>query len=184
MSKSALLVQDWQNGIVSHFHDHHHLVSAVITAVPAARGAGVPVIFVRVAFSEGYHEISPRNRTFAAASQQGGLTVIHSATQIHASVQPHDNEPIVTKHRVSAFSGSNLDVNLRAKDIDTLILTGIATSGVVLSTVREAADKDFRITVLSDACADPDPAVHHLLMEKVFPRQAEVLTTRRTERAK
>jgi hypothetical protein len=58
----------------------------------------------------------------------------------------------------------------------TLILGGIATSGVVLSTLREAADKDFALTVLSDACLDADPEVHRVLMEKVFPRQANVLT--------
>jgi len=51
-----------------------------------------------------------------------------------------------------------------------------ATSGVVLSTVREAADKDFQLTVLSDLCADFDPEVHAVLMQKVFPRQAAVLT--------
>jgi nicotinamidase-related amidase len=56
------------------------------------------------------------------------------------------------------------------------VLTGIATSGVVLSTVREAADKDYRLTVLSDGCADLDPEVHSVLMGKVFPRQADVLT--------
>jgi len=57
------------------------------------------------------------------------------------------------------------------------VLTGLSTSGVVLSTVREAADKDFRLTVLSDGCGDMDNEVHTVLLTKVFPRQAEVLTT-------
>ena len=47
----------------------------------------------------------------------------------------------------------------------------------MLSTTRQAADLDFRITILSDACADADPEVHRVLMEKVFPRQATVTTT-------
>jgi nicotinamidase-related amidase len=55
------------------------------------------------------------------------------------------------------------------------VLTGIATSGVVLSTLREAADRDFRLVVLSDGCLDADPEVHRVLTEKVFPRQAEVM---------
>jgi len=67
-------------------------------------------------------------------------------------------------------------VILRSQQIDTLILTGIATSGVVLSTLREAADKDFSIKVLSDACLDADPEVHRVLTEKVFPRQADVMS--------
>ena len=81
------------------------------------------------------------------------------------------------KRRVSAFSGSDLDVLLRAKQADTLVLAGIATSGVVLSTLRQAADLDFRLVVLSDACADGDAEVHRVLTEKVFPRQAQVTTT-------
>ncbi|HEU5466525.1 MAG TPA: isochorismatase family cysteine hydrolase, partial [Gemmatimonadales bacterium] len=82
----------------------------------------------------------------------------------------------VTKRRVSAFAGSDLDVVLRAGNTDTLILCGIATSGVVLSTVRQAADLDYRLIVLSDGCLDMDPEVHRVLTEKVFVRQADVKT--------
>jgi nicotinamidase-related amidase len=55
-------------------------------------------------------------------------------------------------------------------------LTGIVTSGVVLSTLREAADKDYRITVLSDGCADRETEVHEFLINRIFPRQADVIT--------
>jgi nicotinamidase-related amidase len=83
---------------------------------------------------------------------------------------------VVVKRRVSAFTGSDLDVVLRGLGADTLVLTGIATSGVVLSTLRQAADLDYRLTVLDDACLDADPEVHRVLTEKVFPRQAAVRT--------
>jgi nicotinamidase-related amidase len=53
---------------------------------------------------------------------------------------------------------------------------GIATSGVVLSTLRQAADLDYRLTVLADGCGDGDPEVHRVLTEKVFPRQADGTT--------
>jgi nicotinamidase-related amidase len=96
---------------------------------------------------------------------------------VHAALTSLDGEPVITKRRVSAFSGSDLDVLLRAAGADTLILAGIATSGVVLSTLRQAADLDYRLTVLEDACADRDPEVHRVLTEKVFPRQAVVTTT-------
>jgi nicotinamidase-related amidase len=82
---------------------------------------------------------------------------------------------VVTKRRVSAFAGSDLDVVLRALDARHLVLCGLSTSGVVLSTLRAAADQDYALTVLRDACADPDEEVHRVLTEKVFPRQAEVL---------
>jgi len=82
----------------------------------------------------------------------------------------------VVKKRVSAFSGSDLEVLLRSLDITHLVLTGIATSGVVLSTLREAADKDYRLTVRADGCLDADEEVHRVLIGKLFPRQADVVS--------
>jgi len=60
--------------------------------------------------------------------------------------------------------------------VRTLVLAGIATSGVVLSTLRQAADLDYGLVVLRDACADADEEVHRVLLDKVFARQADVLT--------
>jgi nicotinamidase-related amidase len=93
------------------------------------------------------------------------------------AITPEDGDVVITKRRVSAFTGSDLEVVLRSGDVQHLVLCGIATSGVVLSTVREAADKDYRLTVLSDLCADADPEVHRVLLEKVFVRQAAVVTS-------
>jgi len=97
------------------------------------------------------------------------------ATQIVAALAPRPGEPVVVKRRYGAFA-SDLDVVLRGLDATDLVLAGVSTSGVVLSTVRHAADQDFGLTVLSDACADQDPEVHRVLLEKVFPRQADVVT--------
>lgn len=181
-AKTALLIMDLQNGTVSRLGEgKENVLIPFRRAVKAAREHSVPVIFVRLGFSEGYPEISTKNKIFSAGhlnSRNGALTVHDGAAQIHESVHPGKNEPVITKYRVSAFAGSNLEVILRSQQIDTLILSGIATSGVVLSTLREAADKDFEIKVLSDACLDQDPEVHRVLIEKVFPRQAEVLSVR------
>lgn len=175
-NNTALLVMDIQNGIVSHLDENTNVLAQVQKAVEAARKNKIPVIFVRVGFSEGYPEVSPQNKSFSALSKYGGMTVFDEATQIHETAHPMPNEPVVTKYRVSAFAGSNLEIILRSQQIDTLVFSGIATGGVVLSTLREAADKDFILTVLSDACFDSDPEVHRVLTEKVFPRQAAVLT--------
>ena len=173
---SALLVMDVQNGIVQRFAEKPEAMDPFRRAVSAARTAGIPVIFVRVAFRDGYPEVSAKNKVFSALTERGGMTISEASIQIHHSVTPLTDEPVVTKLRVSAFAGSDLEVILRSRGIDTLILTGIATSGVVLSTLREAADKDYRLVVLSDACLDADPEVHRVLVEKLFPRQAAVLT--------
>jgi nicotinamidase-related amidase len=83
---------------------------------------------------------------------------------------------VVRKVRVGAFSTTDLDAQLRERGLDTLILAGISTSGVVLSTVRDASDRDYRVLVLRDVSADPQPDVHEFLTTRVFPNQAEVLT--------
>ena len=169
---------DVQNGIVERLREGaKELLANVASAQQAAREKGIAIVYVRVAFRDGAPEASARNKSFAALAGPGMLSEHGPSTEVHASVAPIDGEVIVTKRRVSAFTGSDLDVVLRSLDVDSLVLTGIATSGVVLSTTRQAADLDFRITILSDACADADPEVHRVLMEKVFPRQATVTTT-------
>jgi nicotinamidase-related amidase len=123
------------------------------------------VIYVVVGFRPGAPEASEFFRAYAPA--------LVGAQPVMA---PADGDVVVTKKRISAFAGSDLEVLLRANDIRHLVLSGIATSGVVLSTLREAADKDYTLTVLSDLCADQDSEVHRVLLEKVFPRQATVIT--------
>lgn len=175
MSKPALLAMDLQNSIVSRYASNLEVIAPFQRAIEAARTHNIPVIYVRVGFMEGYPEVHPRNKMFGRLVQSG-IPAGGEGMQIHDAVKPQPGEPVITKVRVSAFAGSTLESILRAQEIDTLILSGISTSGVVLSTVREAADKDFAITVLSDACLDLDPEVHGVLMDKVFSRQADVMT--------
>lgn len=103
------------------------------------------------------------------------MSAAMNTVQVHSAIAPKPTDVVVTKRRVSAFSGSDLEVVLRAQGISHLVLSGIATSGVVLSTLREAADKDYQLTVLADCCADNDEEVHSVLLTKVFPRQADVI---------
>jgi nicotinamidase-related amidase len=169
---TALLVMDVQHGIAERYADGG-LLDRLAGAVAAARANAVPVVFVRVAFRRGHPEVSARNRAFAALPDRGALT--EETSTIHPALGPEPGDIVVTKRRVSAFAGSDLDVVLRALEARHLVLCGIATSGVVLSTLRAAADLDFELTVLSDGCADADPEVHRVLLEKVFPRQADVV---------
>jgi nicotinamidase-related amidase len=175
-SHMALLVMDMQVGIVTRFAQTGDFLAPTSTAITAARAASIPVIYVVVAFRPGYPEISPRNKTFSTIMQrQSSLSASLTTMEIHPDIAPLPTDIVVTKRRVSAFSGSDLEVVLRAKDITHLVLCGIATSGVVLSTLREAADKDYQLSVLADCCVDGDEEVQRVLLSKVFPRQAEVL---------
>lgn len=95
---------------------------------------------------------------------------------IDPALAPVENEIVITKHRVSAFTGTDLAMILRANELDTLVLFGIATSGVLLSTLLEACDADFRLAVIKDCCADLDADLHGTLMEKLFPLRTTVLS--------
>lgn len=176
-AKSALLLMDFQNAIVGMVGEGASaLVERAHKARAAAKAAGMAVTHVRVAFTDAeYASISPRNKSFAALSKSRFITDGSEAATIHPALAPAPDEEVFTKKRVGAFSTTNLEARLKARDIDTLYLCGISTSGVVLSTLRDAADKDYRLFVLSDICADPDAEVHRVLMEKVFPRQSDVI---------
>jgi nicotinamidase-related amidase len=173
---SALLVMDFQVRVVANYAtDAAPLIERTSSLIAAARGAGMRVIYVVVGFRPGYPEISARNSTFTGLKSSGAFADAEQ-TEIHPAVAPQPDDIVVTKHRVSAFAGTDLDMVLRANDVETLILTGIATSGVVLSTLRHAADSDYRLLVAADCCSDRDEEVHRVLLEKVFPRQAIVTT--------
>ncbi|MFI5938214.1 cysteine hydrolase family protein [Actinoplanes sp. NPDC051494] len=176
VAQSALLVMDVQSVVLSRYPDPDYL-PRLREAIDAARAAGVPVIYVVVGFRPDFAEVSARNKMFGGMkARAGSMPAGDPGPGIHPDVAPAPGDIVVTKRRVSGFAGSDLDMVLRAGEIDHLVLTGVATSGVVLSTLRQAADLDFTLTVLADGCLDGDPEVQRVLTEKVFPMQAAVTT--------
>lgn len=173
--KTALLVMDMQAGILSGFPGSDALIANNKKAIGHARQNNIPVIFVSVGFRPTFVEISSTNKGFMAAKDRFAAEDMNEFIKIHPGLGRKDDETWVIKRRVSAFTGSDLEVVLRGGDIRHIVLTGVATSGVVLSTLREASDKDYQITVLADCCGDGDEEVHRVLTTKVFPRQAEVM---------
>jgi nicotinamidase-related amidase len=175
-NKTALLVMHVQNMMVDGYGGAE-IIQPLQRALAAARHNGVRVIYVRVAFTEGYPEVNPHNKLVVAIKEKVGVTLVDDPkTQIHESVRPLEGDPVIVNYRISAFAGSSLELVLRSLGIDSLVLTGISTGGVVLSTLLEASDKDYALTVLSDASAEPDADLQQTLMEKVFPGKAEVQT--------
>ena len=175
-SNTALLVMDMQTSLLKRLPDADAFTDNVAKAISHARKLNMPVLYVVVGFRPGMPEISSNNKGFSASKEQLANVSMEQWKRIDTAVLPLEHEIVITKRRISAFTGSDLEVVLRGLGIEHLILTGISTSGVVLSTVREAADKDYRLTVLSNGCADVDPEVHRVLTTKIFPRQAEVMT--------
>jgi nicotinamidase-related amidase len=174
---TALLVMDIQPATLQRLGDGSAApIAAINKAIAAARKASIRVIYVVVGFRKGFPEIGGDNKSFSAIRHSGSIPGLEEPLSVDPAVAPQPGDVVVTKRRVSAFAGSDLEVILRAHRIEHLVLTGFATSGVVLSTLREAADKDYRLSVLSDGCADLDDEVHSVLLNKIFPRQAEIMT--------
>jgi len=174
-SKTALLVMDYQNGIIPMAPNPEELLVGAREAIDLMRSHGATIGYVRVGFADA-SEIGG-----AMGKRVGGIAALehfhadHANTQIHADLAPQDGDIVVRKTRVGPFGSTDLHEQLQARGIDTLVLAGISTSGVVLSTVRDAHDRDYRLIVLADLCADRDPEVHEVLIGKVFPGQAEVI---------
>lgn len=177
---TALLVMDMQSAVIRHLPDYNEITGNVAKAIAFARANSIPVLFVVVNFRPGMPEVSLRNKIFSASKQRSMSMSMNinmdDVMKIDPALSPTSDEIVITKRRLSAFTGSDLEVVLRAQDIQHLILTGVATSGVVLSTLREAADKDYRITVVSDCCTDADIEVHQVLTNRIFPGQASVIS--------
>src|ERR1700691_4728086 len=169
----AVLSMDCQTGIVSIYtkDDKDAFLTRAASVLNHARATGMTIIHVQVGFRPGLPEVSSRNVLFGAvkSSAQHQKLFQEPLGAIPAIIAPKESEIVITKHRVSAFTGTDLPTILRANDIDTLVLYGIATSGVVLSTLLEAADADFRLAVIKDCCTDLDSQIHDCLINKFFP---------------
>jgi nicotinamidase-related amidase len=176
---TALLAMDCQAGIVDIYaQPAGEFIERAVSVVRAARTSGMPVIHVRVGFRPGLPEIGSRNKLFAAikGSPQRQKLFQGAAGAVHPALGPEPEDIVVTKHRVNAFTGTDLGMVLRAKEIETMVLFGIATSGVVLSTLLDACDADYRVVVIADCCLDADAELHGALLNRLFPKRAEVLT--------
>ena len=181
-NQTAFLLMDVQRTNARYFAadgsflgDDPAFVDHVEQALATARRVGLPVIHVAFCIRSGSPEVHPNNRLLSGPRISRSIPM-PTDPQFHPRVAPNPNEVIVTRARVSAFHGSDLEVILRAGGIRHLVMCGLATTGVVLSTVCEAADKDYELTVLADGCASSDEELQRVLIEKLFPRYAKVMT--------
>jgi nicotinamidase-related amidase len=165
---TALLVMDFQAMALGVISETEALLARVAEAI--ARGQGGQVSYVRVALEDADYDAVPDGSMMAPMLAAGRAVHRDSpATAIHAHLAPEAGDIVVRKTRVCAFSTTDLDVQLRDRNITTLVLAGIITSGVVLSTVLDAHDRDYQVFVLADATADPRSDVHDFLDREDLP---------------
>lgn len=172
-ARTALVVMHYQTDILELFPlVAPTLLANTRTLCEAARAKGVGVYFANLRFSPGYPEVSPLNKNGQGIKGLGLFTDDHLAPELDRRA----DEPLVLAHRASVFFGTDLAVQLSARGVDTLIMVGIASTGVVLSSVAHASDADFRLYTVKDCCYDPDQVVHEHLFATAFDSRTTVLS--------
>ena len=173
--KSVLLVMDAQVATLQTIPNLDPILQNISKVIQEARANGIPIIFVKVGFRSGYHEVHANNTVFSGIKSTGSLFLDnHVSGNLHPDLPSEKNDIVVTKKRISAFAGSDLAILLRSLKAETLLITGFWTSGVVLSTVCEAFDMDYKITVIENCCGDADEETHKFLVTKILPMRATI----------
>ncbi|MBC2637791.1 MULTISPECIES: cysteine hydrolase family protein [unclassified Rhodococcus (in: high G+C Gram-positive bacteria)] len=180
----ALLLMDLQNCILSGISNSDELLSVAESLKITAHENTLETIYVRVAFDESdYRKVPAENKAFWPIAQNRALGSMSADSAIAERISPESGDQlIITKTRCSAFSGTHLLEHLRSHGLRLLLISGASTSGVVLSTSREAADLDFKVAVVSDACGDFDSKIHQTLVEDVLPLHLDVITANEVSR--
>jgi nicotinamidase-related amidase len=175
-SRTALLVMDYQNGILDVLPGSKALLAGAREAIGLVRRHGGTIGYVRVAFAEGEKPAGTMTK-LVPPEQLPSFHADAPSTQIHDEIAPQDGDIVVRKGRVGPFGTTDLHEQLQARGIDTLVMAGISTSGVMLSAVRDGHDRDYRLIVLSDLTADFEPDLHEFLISRIIPQQAEVISS-------
>ena len=155
--KTAILIMDFQQRMINNnASEPEDVIKKAAQVLEGARGAGIPVIYV---------------------IHRGGALVEYAPdVELHEGILPEEGELVLTKVRPGPFSTTKLDVTLREMGKDTIVIMGVSTSGCVLSCTRWAVDVNYKFIVVSDGCSDPDPEVHRVLTEKIYPRFGTVVS--------
>ena len=172
--KTALVLIDLQNAVLGMNPAPYTAVQVVENSKKLAevfRAHGAPVVYVRVDLNDfmTLHVDQPHNRS------DKPLPAAASEIAPSAGFQPGDI--LITKRHWGAFAGTDLEQQLKARGIDTVVLTGISTNAGVESTARQGTGLGFAFVVVEDACSAQDAEQHRFAFEKIFPRLTRVRTT-------
>jgi nicotinamidase-related amidase len=135
------------------------------------RATGRPLFFPNFFLGEAYELASKNNRLMSSIVPSG---YFRSAVPMHGlAIEPGDR--FYACPRASVFHGTTLDADLRARGVDTLVMAGISTTGVVLSSVAQASDADYDVRLVRDCCYDPDRDAHEALFRSGFGGRVQVV---------
>lgn len=178
MAGTAVVIGDLQAGITRNHRIAADLVPRAADLASAARARGDLVVFIRTALRANGADVAPRNPGAQAIFTSGDdyrFGAPGVALDPGLGVLPED--AVVTKHRASAFAGTDLDLVLRSSGVERVAIAGVATSAMVAATVYAASDLDYGVTVVRDVCADPEPDVHAFFVDRVFPERGATVVS-------
>jgi nicotinamidase-related amidase len=172
---TAILTLDIQQGLLDLAPDAQAVVPAAVQVTGYGREQDMLIIHVGIGFEPGYPEIPATSPLWGKLRDRGLFVKGSPSAQIPSTLRDA-SDTVLYKQRVSGFTETPLDMILRSKGIKTLVLMGISTSHIVFSTMRNAIEKDYACVIIRDGCYDTEQDVHDVLLEKVFAREATVMT--------
>ena len=144
-----------------------NVIANTAEAIRKARAAGVAIGYVRVGFSEGYTECPPKSRIFQGAKKAGLFRLGTWGTEVHPALAPQPGDYDIVKHRVSPFYATRLEPILTSNGITRLYVSGVSTSGAVLSAAKDGHDRDYEVFVLEDCCAALTDEQHNAVIDQM-----------------
>ena len=191
IKKTALLVIDMQNDLVKVKEELFNEVTKMVKSkgaisniakvIAAARQVAMPIIFTNHVHRKDSADVVP---TITDLMLQGlapppreAMVEGTSGVNIVDELRPAPGDHIIWKRRSNAFYNSDLELMLRSRGIDTVIITGVVTNGCIANTVRGARERDLHVIVLSDCCATMMPEDDDYFITKVFPKEGRVRTS-------
>ncbi|MFC4311404.1 cysteine hydrolase family protein [Steroidobacter flavus] len=171
--RSALIVMHYQTDVFTILFGEQPspLLDRCNNLIRRWRVTGRPVLFPNFFLGENYEHASQSNRLIASIVPTGYFR--NSLPVKGLAVEPHD--VFYACPRASVFHGTTLDADLRSRGIGTLVMAGISTTGVVLSSVTWASDAGYDVRLVRDCCYDPDQAAHDALFHTGFGGRVQVV---------
>ncbi|MEU9512444.1 cysteine hydrolase [Micromonospora sp. NPDC048169] len=154
----------------------HGVAANAARVAAAARAAGGLVVFTRVAYRPGHPDLITNTPSFAMIAERGAFLEGDPKTRIVDEVARQPGDIVVTGTRLGGFSGTELDLILRARGVRTVVFTGVATNLAVAATAYQAVDNGYRIVTVSDACTAATDELHDTYLS-TLGQLGEVATT-------
>jgi nicotinamidase-related amidase len=155
---------------------HNQVLARANAAIRHARACGMAVAHVKVGFASNYANCPPDSPVFGKAPARRALELDTWGTAFIDGLDVRNEDFIIVKSRIGIFYNTQLESLLRAKNIRRLVLAGVSTNHAIESSVRDAHDRDYAVTVLGDACATASDEVHAATLAGVMSHLARITT--------